>query len=67
MSNSAKFQQDTLAFGAKAVQVDCFLQKGQRILYEEEEAEVIRLSPLLVIKTKNRVICGALYKGKGIE
>jgi hypothetical protein len=38
----------------------CLLQKGQRILYEGEEAHVIKVKPLLVIKTRDRVICGAL-------
>ena len=38
----------------------CPFQRGQRIIFEEEEAEIIRISPLLVIKTKNRVVCGAL-------
>ena len=37
-------------------------QRGQRVIYEEEEAEIIRITPLLVIKTKNRVVCGALQK-----
>jgi hypothetical protein len=36
------------------------LQRGQRVIYEEEEAEIIRITPLLVIRTKNRVVCGAL-------
>ena len=62
MSNSAKFQKDTLAVRAKAVQVDYFLQKGKRIIYEGEKAEIIRVRPFLVIKTKHRVICGALHK-----
>jgi len=35
-------------------------QKGQRILYEGDEAEVIRVDPLLVIKTSNRIVCGAI-------
>ena len=35
-------------------------QRGQRIIYEEEEAEIIRITPLLVIRTRNRVVCGAL-------
>jgi hypothetical protein len=35
-------------------------QRGQRVIFEEEEAEIIRITPLLVIKTKNRVVCGAL-------
>ena len=38
------------------------LQKGQRIIYEGEEAEVISVQPLIVIKTKNRVVCGAIHK-----
>ena len=37
-------------------------QEGQRIIYEDEEAEVIRVTPLMVIKTKNGVLCGALQK-----
>ncbi len=37
-------------------------QKGKRIIFEGEEAYVIRVKPLLVIKTKNRVVCGALHK-----
>jgi hypothetical protein len=36
------------------------LQRGQKVIFEEEEAEIIRITPLLVIKTKNRVVCGAL-------
>ena len=62
MSNSAEFQQDTLAVNSKAVQVDYFLQKGKRIIYEGEVAEIIRVRPFLVVKTKHRVICGALQK-----
>jgi len=37
-------------------------QKGQRIIFEGEAGHVIRTTPLLVIKTKNRVVCGALHK-----
>jgi hypothetical protein len=37
-------------------------QKGKRIIFEGEEAYVIREKPLIVIKTKNRVVCGALHK-----
>ena len=35
-------------------------KRGQRVIFEAEEAEIIRITPLLVIKTKNRVVCGAL-------
>ena len=37
-------------------------QKGQKIIYEDEEAIVIRVTPLMVIKTKDRVVCGAIEK-----
>ena len=37
-------------------------QKAKRIIFEGEEAYVIRVKPLLVIKTKDRVVCGALHK-----
>ena len=36
------------------------LKKGQRIIYQGDSAEVIRTSPLLVIKTKKRIVCGAI-------
>lgn len=36
------------------------LKKGQKIVYDGEEAEVIKISPLLILKTKTRVICGEL-------
>jgi len=40
----------------------CLPQKGQRIIYKDEEAEVIRVTPLMVIRTKNGVVCGDLQK-----
>jgi hypothetical protein len=42
--------------------VEEYRQKGKRIIFEGEEAYVIRVKPLLVIKTKDRVVCGALHK-----
>ena len=36
------------------------LRKGQRIIYEGKEAEVIGVKPLLTIKIKDRIICGYL-------
>jgi hypothetical protein len=42
------------------VRKEDYFQKGQRIVYEGEEAEVIKATPFLVIKTANRLICGAL-------
>ncbi len=39
-----------------------YLQKRERTFYEGEQAYVIRVKPLLVIKTKKGVVCGALHK-----
>ena len=36
------------------------LKKGQRIIYQGDTAEVIRIKPLLVIKTKKQIVCGAI-------
>jgi len=44
-----------------------YLQKGQIIIFEGEEASVIRVKPLLVIKTKSRVVCGALQERLDIK
>ena len=60
MSSSMELPIDTLVFADRADQLDCLPQKGQKIIFEEEEAEVIREKPLFVIRTKNRVVCGAL-------
>jgi len=36
-------------------------KKGDRIIFEGEIGYVIKVKPYLVIKTKNRVVCGALH------
>ncbi len=36
-------------------------QEGQIVLYNGEEAEVIGVEPLLILKRKDRIICGALH------
>ena len=36
------------------------LQKGQKVIYEGEAAYVIAVKPVLVVKTKDRVVCGAI-------
>jgi hypothetical protein len=41
-----------------AVQPHC---NGQRVRFENEEAEIVRTSPFLVIKTRDRIVCGALH------
>ena len=60
MSKLKKYKNALLTLSVKAEQGGYPLQKGQRIIYEKEEAEIISVKPLLVIKTGNRVICGAL-------
>jgi hypothetical protein len=62
MSKLKEYKKAALSFATKAVREGCPPQKGQRIIYEKEEAEIISVKPLLVIKTKNRVICGALQE-----
>jgi len=37
-----------------------YLEKKRKIIYEGEEAFLIRSKPFHVLKTKNRVICGNL-------
>jgi len=39
---------------------NCLIRKGQAIMFEGEKGKVIRVKPLLVIRTENRVICGDL-------
>ena len=47
--------------GKEAVKSDrTQLRKGQRIIYEGKEAELIGVKPLLTIKVKGRIICGSL-------
>jgi len=44
------------------------IERGQRVIYEGEEAYIINLKPVMVIKTKSKIICGALrdrLKGVG--
>lgn len=43
------------------------LRKGQRIIYEGEVAYVLRVKPLLVIKTRDRIICSTLDKYLSME
>ena len=65
MLGSVSYQKDTLVLTYKVNQRDSLLCKGQIIMYEGEEAEVIRVKPLIVIKTENRVVCGDLRKQLG--
>ena len=60
MSSSLGLALNDATLGVGVDQVDHPLKKGQRVIYEQEEAEIIRTTPLLVIKTKNRVVCGAI-------
>ena len=38
----------------------CRFRKGQIVLYEGKEAEIICVKPLFIIKVEDRIICGAL-------
>ena len=38
------------------------IRKGEIVMYEGKEAEVIRVKPLLIIKLNNRILCGALHR-----
>jgi hypothetical protein len=37
------------------------LKKGQMVLYEGEQAEVISVETMLVIRVQDRIVCGALH------
>ena len=43
------------------------LRKGQRIIHEGEVGYVLRVKPLLVIKTRDRIICSTLDKYLSME
>jgi hypothetical protein len=36
-------------------------RKGEIVTYEGQEAKVIGVKPLLIIKLENRILCGALH------
>ncbi|MBW1823137.1 MAG: hypothetical protein JRI87_01030 [Deltaproteobacteria bacterium] len=36
------------------------LREGQRVLYEGKEAEVIAVKPMIILKFKDRIICGSI-------
>jgi hypothetical protein len=36
------------------------LREGQRILYEGKEAEVLAVKPMIILKFKDRIICGSI-------
>jgi len=38
-----------------------YIQKKRKIIYEGEEAFLIRSKPFHVLKTKTRIICGNLH------
>ena len=62
MSNLMEYQNYATDFEPQFDRGSYLPQKGQRIIYEGEEAEVIRVTPLMVIKTKCGVVCGAIQK-----
>ena len=62
MSHPTEYQNCTVELDAQDDRGSAPPQKGQRVFYRDEEAEVIRVTPLMVIKTKDRVVCDALHK-----
>ena len=62
MSNSVELKKNTLALDNNPYPANGIFQKGQNILYEGEKAKVISIKPILVIKTKDRVVCGYIQK-----
>ena len=62
MSNLMEYQNCASDLDPQFDRGSCFPHKGQRVVYEDKEAEVIRVTPLMVIKTKNGIVCGALQK-----
>ena len=62
MSKIRESTKSPLTLAARAEQENLSLKKGQRIIYEKEEAEIISVKPLFIIKTKNSVICGAVQE-----
>ena len=62
MSHSVEFKKNTLALGNNSNQSNGIFKKGQKILYEGEKAKVISIKPILVIKTKDRIVCGYIQK-----
>ena len=60
MSKSTKDGKKILPFRSSTKSEGTPLQKGQVVIFEGEEAEVLRIRPFYVIKTKNRLVCGAL-------
>ena len=62
MSNSVEFKKNTLASDHNTCPANGVFQKGQKILYEGKKAKVISIKPILVIKTKDRIVCGYIQK-----
>lgn len=62
MPESFELKHNTTPFNSGAYQSISIFQKGQKILYEGEEAEVISTSPMLIVKTRNAVVCGNIQK-----
>ena len=38
------------------------IQKGLKVLYPGQAAYVIAVKPVLIVRTKDRIVCGALSK-----
>lgn len=42
------------------------LQKGRKVIYEGDAAYIITVKPVLVVKTKDRVVCGAIRENLSV-
>lgn len=60
MLTTVSLNNNTLSLEDNGYAPNRVFHTGQKIIYEGEEAQIIRLSPFPVVKTSNRVICGAL-------
>jgi hypothetical protein len=62
MVASTIFSKDALEFTSKDNRQDQLIHKGDTVVYEGNTCRVTQVSPFLVIKCRNRVVCGNLYK-----
>jgi len=62
MFESTPYHKNDLECTSKPYQQDILIHKGETVVYEGNKFEVTRVRPFLVIKSKNRILCGNLYK-----
>lgn len=62
MSEVALFQENNLKCTSKSCRQEKLIHKGTTVIYEGSAFKVMRVTPFLVIKCGNRVVCGNLFK-----